>query len=144
MQAHWNNNPQVDMSLHPIILSWLRANQSLRLLLNTACMPSEETANTNFIAIGFTWPGLEPEAITCTLTITLPMRYTMVRCTKCKYQINYHNNHGRLKIYNIQYVPGNFVTSRYMTSDLRKSKNYLWQNIKSPYIKTKSITRKRK
>jgi hypothetical protein len=27
--AHWNNSPQVDMSLHSDILSWVLANQSL-------------------------------------------------------------------------------------------------------------------
>ena len=33
-----SNSPQTDMSLHLNTLSWLRANQSLLILLNTACL----------------------------------------------------------------------------------------------------------
>ena len=40
MPSHWNNNPQVDVSLHSDTLFWFRANQSLLLLL------SREATNT--------------------------------------------------------------------------------------------------
>jgi hypothetical protein len=33
MLAHWNNSPQVDMSLHSDPLFWFRANQSCSFLL---------------------------------------------------------------------------------------------------------------
>ena len=36
--AHWNNSPQVDMSLHSYISCWFWTNQSLLLLLNVACL----------------------------------------------------------------------------------------------------------
>ena len=40
MLAHWNNNPQVDMSLHT--LSWFQANQSLLLLLNAVGLAEKQ------------------------------------------------------------------------------------------------------
>ena len=40
--AHWNNSPQVDMSLHSDTLLWFGANQSLLFLLNTACLAEKQ------------------------------------------------------------------------------------------------------
>jgi hypothetical protein len=40
--VHWNNSPQVDMSVHTDTLSWLRANQFLFLLLNAACLDEKQ------------------------------------------------------------------------------------------------------
>ena len=56
MLAHWNNSPQIDMLLHSGTLFWFRANQSLLLLLNAACLAEK---NTNFIVFGLTRPGFE-------------------------------------------------------------------------------------
>jgi hypothetical protein len=36
--AYWSNSPRVDMLLHSYTLSWFRANQSLLILLNAACL----------------------------------------------------------------------------------------------------------
>jgi hypothetical protein len=36
--AHWDESARVDMSLTSCTLSWFRANQSLFLLLNAACL----------------------------------------------------------------------------------------------------------
>ena len=55
---HWNNSPRVDMSLHTDTLFWFRANQSLLLLLNEACLAEKQ--HTNFIVFGLARPGLEP------------------------------------------------------------------------------------
>ena len=40
--AHWNNSTRVDMSLHLDTLFCFRANQSLLLLLNTACLAEKQ------------------------------------------------------------------------------------------------------
>jgi hypothetical protein len=40
--AHWNNSRCADMSLHFETLSRLRANQSLLLLLNDACLAEKQ------------------------------------------------------------------------------------------------------
>jgi hypothetical protein len=40
--ADWNNSPRVDMSLHSNTLFWFRANQSLRYLLNSACLAQKQ------------------------------------------------------------------------------------------------------
>jgi hypothetical protein len=40
--SHQNNSPQLDMSLHFGILFWFRANQSLLLLLNDACLAEKQ------------------------------------------------------------------------------------------------------
>ena len=40
--AHWSNSPRVDMSPHSDTLSWFRANQSLLLLLNAACLAEKQ------------------------------------------------------------------------------------------------------
>jgi hypothetical protein len=40
--AHWNNNPQVEMSLHSDTLFWFRANQSLLFLRNAACLAEKQ------------------------------------------------------------------------------------------------------
>jgi hypothetical protein len=40
--AHWNNSSPGDMSLHPDTLFWFRANQSLLLLLNAACLAEKQ------------------------------------------------------------------------------------------------------
>ena len=50
--VHWNNNPQVDMSLHSNVLSWLRASLS-------ECV-AEKQQIPILIFFGFTWSGLEP------------------------------------------------------------------------------------
>ena len=58
MLAHWNNSPRVDMSLHSDTF-WIRANQSLLLFLNAACLDSIEATNTNCIVCGQTRPEVE-------------------------------------------------------------------------------------
>jgi len=40
--AHWNNSPRVGMSLHSATWFWFRANQSLLLLLNAACLAEKQ------------------------------------------------------------------------------------------------------
>ena len=40
--THWNNSLQVDMLLHSDALFWFRANQSLLLLLNAACLVEKQ------------------------------------------------------------------------------------------------------
>jgi hypothetical protein len=40
--AHWSNNLQVGMSLRLNTLSWFKANQSLLLLLNAACLAKKQ------------------------------------------------------------------------------------------------------
>jgi hypothetical protein len=40
--AHWNNNPRINMPLHSDTLFWFRANQSLLLLLNAACLAEKQ------------------------------------------------------------------------------------------------------
>ena len=57
--AHWNNSPQVNMSLHSHTLFWFWADQSFA-LSSQCCMLSGEATNTNFIVFGMTRPGLEP------------------------------------------------------------------------------------
>jgi hypothetical protein len=39
---HWNNSPRVDMSLHSHTLFGFRANQSLLILLNAACLAEKQ------------------------------------------------------------------------------------------------------
>ena len=39
---HWHNSPRIDMSLHSDKLFWFRANQSLLLLLNAACLEENQ------------------------------------------------------------------------------------------------------
>jgi hypothetical protein len=41
--AHWNNSPWIDISLHSDTLFWFRANLSLFLLLNAACLAEKHT-----------------------------------------------------------------------------------------------------
>jgi len=40
--VHWNNSPRIDISRHSDTLSWFRANQSLLLLLNSACFGEKQ------------------------------------------------------------------------------------------------------
>jgi hypothetical protein len=40
--AHWNNSLGINISLHSDTLSWFRANQSLFLLLNAACLAEKQ------------------------------------------------------------------------------------------------------
>jgi hypothetical protein len=40
--AHWNNNLQIDISIHSSTLSWFRANQSLLFLLNVVCLAKKQ------------------------------------------------------------------------------------------------------
>jgi hypothetical protein len=40
--AHWNNSPQVEISLHSDTLFWLRANQYLLFLSNAACLAEKQ------------------------------------------------------------------------------------------------------
>ena len=54
-----NNSSRVDVLLYSDILSWFRANQSLFLLLSTACL-AEKRLNTDFIVFGLTPPAFEP------------------------------------------------------------------------------------
>ena len=39
-EAHWNNSPRVNMSLHTLF--WFRANQSLHFLLNAVCLAEKQ------------------------------------------------------------------------------------------------------
>ena len=55
--GHWNNSPLVDILLHTDTLFWFRADQSLFVLLNAACLA--ERKNINFIVFGMTRPELE-------------------------------------------------------------------------------------
>ena len=57
--AHGNNSLWIDISPHPVTLSWFRANQSLIFLLSDVCL-SEESTNINFIFFGLIRQGLEP------------------------------------------------------------------------------------
>jgi len=61
VQAHWNNNPQIDMSLNLDILSCLRPNSSLFL--------SREATNTSFIVFALTWKGLNARSTTLKVNI---------------------------------------------------------------------------
>ena len=56
--AHWNNSLRVDMSQHSDTLTRFRANQSLFLLLNTACFAGKHTYQ--FFSLWFHPTGLEP------------------------------------------------------------------------------------
>jgi hypothetical protein len=56
--AHWNNSPRIDMSLLSDTLFWFRANQSLLLLLNAACLAEKQQIPIS--VFGLTRPGLEP------------------------------------------------------------------------------------
>jgi len=66
--AHWNNSTRVDMSLHSDTVSWFRANQSLLLLLNAACLAEKQQPDQEeklvpiiFIVFGFfLFTGLNP------------------------------------------------------------------------------------
>jgi len=40
--AHWNNSPEVDISLHWDTSSWFQDNQSLFLLLKTVCLADKQ------------------------------------------------------------------------------------------------------
>jgi hypothetical protein len=40
--AYWNNSPRIDVSLHSDTLFWFRANPSLLLLLNAACLDEKQ------------------------------------------------------------------------------------------------------
>jgi hypothetical protein len=53
VQTHWNNNSQVDISLHSDTLSWFQANQAL---IPWCYVCSREAANTTFILFDLTWP----------------------------------------------------------------------------------------
>jgi hypothetical protein len=57
--AHWNNNLQLDMSLHSHTLSWFRTNQSLLLHLNTAWLSLlfqwASTKKYNLFSQWYTW-----------------------------------------------------------------------------------------
>ena len=59
--AHCNNIPWVDKSLQWETLSWLRAKQSLFLLLSSIYnVLSEEATNIKFIDFGLAPTGIEP------------------------------------------------------------------------------------
>ena len=57
-EAHWNNSPWVDMSLHSVTLFLFRVNQSLFLLLNDAWLA--ELLLIQILVFGSTRPELEP------------------------------------------------------------------------------------
>jgi hypothetical protein len=40
--GYWNNSPREDMSHHSNTLFWFRANQSLLLILNAACLAEKQ------------------------------------------------------------------------------------------------------
>jgi hypothetical protein len=56
--AHWNKSLTIDITLHSETLSWFRANHSLLLLLNAACL-AEKQHIPNPIVFGLTRPWLE-------------------------------------------------------------------------------------
>ena len=75
--SHWYSSPWVDMLLHSDPLFWLRANQYLLLLINTACLAGKQQIP-NFIV--FVWPNLgsNPRSTAfeaSLLTITPPMHF---------------------------------------------------------------------
>ena len=51
--SHCNNSPRVDMSLYSDTLFWFRANQSLFLLLNAACLAVKQQIP---ILMSLVWP----------------------------------------------------------------------------------------
>jgi hypothetical protein len=56
--VHWNNSPQVDMSLHSDTLFWFRVNHSLPFLLSAACLAKKQEIP--ILVFGLTRPGLQP------------------------------------------------------------------------------------
>ena len=58
--AQRNNTRWVDMSLNSDTLFWFLLNQSLLLLLNTACSAGKQLIPTNCIVFGLTRPILKP------------------------------------------------------------------------------------
>ena len=77
--VYWNNNLQVDMRLYSDTLSWLWVNQTLLLLLNTACIAEKEQIP---IIVSFVWLGrsLHPRSTILkvrTLTITPQMWFQL-------------------------------------------------------------------
>ena len=77
--AHWKNSVRVDMLLHSDTLYWDCVNQSLLLVLNTACLAEKQQIQIKFIVFGIPPPGSNLRSTTLeasTLTITLPMRFS--------------------------------------------------------------------
>ena len=84
---HWNNSPRVYMSLHSDTLTWIRAKQSMLLLLKHVSLAE----NTKFVVFGLTRHRqaiaelLSVVLETSMLTITPPMRFPfyMSWCCPC-------------------------------------------------------------
>jgi hypothetical protein len=96
--AHWNNSPQVDMSLHHSdTLFWLGANQSLPLLLNAVCLFSGEATNTNFIVFGLTYLVLEPIVYHTHGEHFNHHTTNSVACLTSKWKSYHHNNKNNIK-----------------------------------------------
>ena len=84
--AHWNNSPRVDMMLHSDTLFWFRANQSLLLPLNAACLAEKQQIS---ILKSLVWPdqGSNPrsttlEASTLSITPTMQLRLFLKKSNK--------------------------------------------------------------
>ena len=86
VQAHWNNNPRVDMSPHSDILFWIRANQSLLFLLNTTCLAEKKATNTNCIVFSLE-PTIYRTRVVRRLTITPSTRLRWRGCQHTRYII---------------------------------------------------------
>ena len=73
--AHWSNSLQVGMSLHLDTLSWFKANQSLLLLLNAACLAKKQQIPISIF--GLTRPGLKTMLYYTLQVSTLPLHHMM-------------------------------------------------------------------
>ena len=61
--AHWNNNPRIDMSLHADTLSWFRVNRFLLLFFNDASLAKKQQIPIVYIVSWFDPTGSRTNAI---------------------------------------------------------------------------------
>ena len=73
--AHWNNSPLIEMSFHPDILSFFRANQFLIFQINPACLWEKQGTHDLALPRRTRWP-LHPRC-SCHYW-TFPLLYTNV------------------------------------------------------------------
>ena len=73
--SHWSNSLQIGMSLHLDTLSWFKANQSLLLLLNAACLAKKQPIPISIF--GLTRPGLKTMLYHTLQVNTLPLHHMM-------------------------------------------------------------------